>query len=76
MPQRPKQQQKVTKQSTSASEPIEIKIKKSEGLFNKLRPVLNARANAMRPDLPLAPTPEPAAIDNTFVKKPIVKRII
>lgn len=56
--------------------PASIKYKKAEELGNKLRPLIiqkQSRSRINRPDTPLAPSPAPTYIDNTYTKKPIVK---
>lgn len=83
MQQKDKPKQKITKSSVmgqkntvNPSSNAEIYMKNAEDLASRLRPSIiqkQLRSRIGRPDTPLAPTPAPTAIDNTFVKKPIIK---
>lgn len=83
MQQKDKPKQKITKSNVMGqkntvdeSKNISVGIKKAEDLASRLRPSIiqkQLRSRIGRPDTPLAPTPAPTAIDNTFVKKPIIK---
>lgn len=53
--------------TVNAKESTVYKMKKSEEAAKKVIPTLKARMS--RPDIPLAFTPEPMAIDNTYVAK-------
>jgi hypothetical protein len=64
------------KKPIATDTPVSIKYNKAVELANKVRPTMlqkQSRSRINRPDTPLAATPTPAAIDNTYVKKPIVK---
>lgn len=70
MPQKPQPPKKVTKSGTTdIRNTIEYKMNKSEQLYKKLTPVIKAKSKINRPDTPLAFTPEPQKIDNTYVSK-------
>jgi hypothetical protein len=56
--------------------PVLIKYNKAVELANKIRPSMlqkQSRSRIKRLDTPLAPSPAPTYIDNTYTKKPIVK---
>jgi len=68
---------KKIKATIKATEiPASIKYQKAVELGNKLRPMMlqkQLRSRIKRLDTPLAPSPAPTYIDNTYVKKPMVK---
>jgi hypothetical protein len=56
--------------------PASIQYQKASDLSKKIRPSImqkESRSRIKRLDVPLASTPEPTYIDNTYIKKPIVK---
>ena len=64
------------KKPIATDTPVSIKYNKAVELANKVRPTMlqkQSRSRIKRLDTPLAPTPEPTYIDNTYTKKPIVK---